>query len=84
MAIHMGIPIFMDGEFSPTEPDSEGHVHKLHDHEAPGRTAPDTVDENAEIEPGVTTPIPRVFQDLLDGLGMPESGDRPDGGSAPD
>ena len=82
MAIHMGIPIFMDGEFSPAESDGTGHIHNVHDHEAPGRRDP--ADGNAEIEPGVTTPIPRVFQDLIDGLGMPESGDRPDGGSAPD
>ncbi len=25
MAIHMGIPIFMDGEFSPAEPERDGH-----------------------------------------------------------
>ena len=84
MAIHMGIPIFMDGEFSPAESDGTGHIHNVHDHGAAGKAALDQVDDNAEIEPGVTTPIPRVFQDLIDGLGMPESGDRPDGGTTPD
>lgn len=84
MAIHMGIPIFMDGEFSPTESDSAGHIHDAHDHKSAGKADPEQVNDNAEIEPGVTTPIPRVFQDLIDGLGMPESGDRPDEGSAPD
>ena len=97
MAIHMGIPIFMDGDFSPTESDSAGHIHDAHGHsdsaghihdahghKAAGKADPEQVDDNAEIEPGVTTPIPRVFQDLIDGLGMPGSGDRPDEGSAPD
>ena len=83
-AIHMGIPIFMDGEFSPTESGSAGHIHDVHDHGAAGKADLDQVDDNAEIEPGVTTPIPRVFQYLIDGLGMPESSDRPDGGTTPD
>ena len=81
MAIHMGIPIFMDGEFSPTESGSAGHVHSVHDHdhEAADKADLERVDDNAEIEPGVTTPIPRVFQDLIDGLVIPEGSDRPDG-----
>ena len=74
IAIHIGIPIFMDGEFSPAEPGSTEHVHD--GHEAGGRTGLEITDDNAEIEPGVMTPIPRVFQDLIEGLGMPESGDR--------
>ena len=84
MAVHIGIPIFMDGEFSPAESDGTGHIHNGHDHEAPGRTDPDLVEDNEETGPGVTTPIPRVFQDLIDGLEIPESGDRLDGGSSPD
>ena len=39
-------------------------------------TGLEITDDNAEIEPGVMTPIPRVFQDLIEGLGMPESDDR--------
>ena len=84
MAIHMGIPIFMDGEFSPAEPDNSQHIHDLHEHEAAGRSDQDPVDDNAEVESGVVTPIPRVFQDLIEGLGMPENGDHPDGGTTPD
>ena len=84
MAIHMGIPIFMDGEFSPAESGSAKHCHEVHDHEAAGKADLEPVDDNVEIEPGVATPIPRVFQDLIDGLGMPESGDRPNGGSTPE
>ena len=84
MAIHMGIPIFMDGEFSPAEPESTQHAHDLHEREAAGRSDPDPVDDNAEIDPRVVTPIPRVFQDLIEGLGMPETGDRPDARTGPD
>lgn len=71
MAIHMGIPIFMDGEFSPAESDSERHDHDVHEHRVPDREDLEPADDNAEIEPGVTTPIPRVFQDVIDDLGMP-------------
>ena len=90
MAVHMGIPIFMDGDFSPADPDSAGHIHRSHEHEGSqehepdGKADPDPAYDNADVEPGVATPIPRVFQDLIDGLGMPESGDRPDGGAASD
>ena len=75
MAIHMGIPIFMDGEFSPTESDSERHEHAVHEHRVPDREGLEPADDNAEIEPGVTTPIPRVFQDVIDDLGMPNGGE---------
>ena len=67
MAIHMGIPIFMDGEFSPAESGSVAHFHEVHDHEAAGKAGPEPADDNPEIETGVTTPIPRAFQDLIDG-----------------
>ena len=78
MAIHMGIPIFMDGEFSPVESSSAWRCHDVHDHEAAGKADLELANDNSENEPGVTTPIPRVFQDLIDGLGIPERGDRPD------
>ena len=83
-AIHMGIPIFMDGEFSTTESGNAGQIHNVHDREAAGKTDLELVDGNAQTEPGVTTPIPRVFQDLIDGLGIPESGDHPGGRSGAD
>ena len=84
-AIHMSIPIFMDGEFSLAEAGSEGHIHDdVHEHGAAGNADREPPDENPGSEPGVTTPIPRVFQDLIDGLGMPDGDQRPDGGHAPD
>ena len=83
MAIHMGIPIFMDGEFSRAESDSEKHIHDVHDHQAMVMDDRDVPQENPEMEPEVTTPIPRVFQDLIDGLGMPDAGQIPDGESTP-
>ena len=76
-AIHMGIPIFMDGEFSQAEPYSEGHAHSANVYEASDGDSSESLDENAELEPGAVSPIPRVFQDLIDGLGSP------DGGAAP-
>lgn len=78
IAIHMGIPIFMDGEFSQAEASSKGHAHEVNVHEASVGASPESTDESAELEPGVITPIPRVFQDLIDGLGMPDRGPAPD------
>ena len=72
-AIHMGIPIFMDGEFSSADTPSEGHAHDVHKHEQ----ALGHPDDYAELEPGVKTPIPRVFQDVIDDLGMPGGADNP-------
>ena len=84
MAIHMGIPIFMDGEFSPAEAGKEEHIHDAHDHEAVAKAGRELPDEGTGIEPDVITPIPRVFQDLIEDLGIPDGGQRPDGGLAPD
>ena len=72
-AIHMGIPIFMDGEFSSADTPSAEHAHGFHGH----GQVPEPPDDNAELEPGVKTPIPRVFQDVIDDLGMPGGGDNP-------
>lgn len=83
MAIHMGIPIFMDGEFSRAESDSDRHTHDVHDHQGMVMDDRDVPRENPEMEPEVTTPIPRVFQDLIDGLGMPDAGQLPDGEPTP-
>lgn len=77
-AIHMGIPIFMDGEFSSADTASEDHKHDVHGH---GQVL-EHPDDYAELEPGVKTPIPRVFQDVIDDLGMPGGGPRPDAGPA--
>lgn len=83
-AIHMGIPIFMDGEFSPAESSATGPVHDVHEHDAASKEELKPADGTAEIEPGFKTPIPRVFQDLIDSLGMPECGDHQGGRLAPD
>ena len=83
-AIHMGIPIFMDGEFSPAESSSEGHSHNHHNHKDVDSAGSNFPSENEEVAPEATTPIPRAFQDLIDGLGMPEHGRRLDGGPAAD
>ena len=83
-AIHMGIPIFMDGEFSPAESGSQGHVQDVRDHDTVIRADIDVPDENEGAEPGVITPIPRAFQDLIDGFGMPEGGPYTDGGPTSD
>ncbi len=73
-AIHTGIPIFMDGEFSSADAASEGHKHDVHGYEQ----AMDPPDDYAELESGVKTPIPRVFQDVIDDLGMPGGEDNPE------
>ena len=72
-AMHMGIPIFMDGEFSPADTPSAEHAHDFHGHQQ----VLESPDDNADLEPGVKTPIPRVFQDVIDDLGMPSGGDNP-------
>ena len=77
-AIHMGIPIFMDGEFSSAETSSGAHDHDVHEQGTVAHADLGVPSENEGIQPGAITPIPRVFQDLIDGLGMPESGDLPD------
>ena len=83
-AIHMGIPIFMDGEFPSAESGSGGHIHNVHGQEAATMAGGEPSDQNAGIDPGVITPIPRVFQDLIDGFGVSDGGQRRDGGAAPD
>ena len=83
-AIHMGIPIFMDGEFSPAERGSEEHVHDAHKHDPLALPDGATLDDTEREESGVATPIPRVFQDLIDGLEMPEGKQGPEAGPAPD
>ena len=63
-AIHMGIPIFMDGEFSPAGRGGEEQLHEVHGNEAKGISDGAIPEGQDETEPGVATPIPRVFQDL--------------------
>ncbi len=77
MAIHLGLPIFMDGEFSPSEPEWDGHQHNVLEADAP---APGHLDHRQEV----STPIPQVFQDLIEGLNMPEGTESSDSRPADD
>ena len=78
LAIHMGLPVFMDGEFSLAEPDLGGHRHDSPSDSLPAQGAVDPPGE-------VPTPIPQAFHELIEGLTMPgpESSDnRPDDNNA--
>ena len=75
-AIHMGIPIFMDGEFSPAEPERDGHTHGVHGMRPdPGLDMDMPNEGESENEPVDATPIPQAFQEFIDGLKMPNGGD---------
>ena len=65
MAIHMGLPIFMDGEFSPAEPHWDGHQRDGVDAGVP---APGLMEPAGEV----STPIPQVFQEFIEELKMPD------------
>ena len=56
----------------------------MHGHEAMAKADREQPDENPGIEPDVITPIPRVFQNLIDDLGMPDFRDLPDERILPD
>ena len=77
LAIHMGLPIFMDGEFAPSECEGEGQRHDTPD---------DTVPPGELIDPAHEAPtaIPQAFRQLIEELKMPEgpqsSDGRPDDG----
>lgn len=78
LAIHMGLPVFMDGEFSSAEPELE-----MHKRDTPAASPPalEVVDLPGELP----TPIPQAFQELIEWLTMPghESSDsRPDDDNA--
>ena len=73
-AIHLGIPIFMDGEFSPSAANGSRHSHSDHG-TMPGPELPAaSVEDVSSNAPEVSTPIPRVFRELIDGLELPETG----------
>ncbi len=77
LAIHMGLPVFMDGEFAPAEPEGDGQRH-----DTLGVNAPPG--ELIELPSESPTTIPQAFQELIEGLTMPEepegSDSRPDNG----
>ena len=81
LAIHMGIPIFMDGEFSAAEPDSARRFQEVHDPQIDEDLNFPTSEANAEHPPSVPTPIPPAFQELIEGLKLPDDSEGP--GSSP-
>ena len=65
LAIHMGLPIFMDGEFSRDESQRESHKRD-------GLDAESTSTRYGELPRKLSTAIPQVFQDLIEELEIPE------------
>lgn len=81
LAIHMGLPVFMDGEFAPAEPEAAAEAGR-DDAEADadaGRAAPEYIESRREA-----TPIPQAFQEVIDGLKLPEGTDLPENPAADD
>lgn len=77
LAIHMGLPIFMDGEFSQDESQRESHKH--------GGVDAESADARyGEPLRKASTPIPQVFQDLIEGLAIPEGIENPESPPADD
>ena len=74
----------MDGEFSSAEPQRDGHTHDVYDLKTDPELDMDMPNERAsETLPGDETPIPRAFQELIEGLKMPDGGDTSYGWPAP-
>ena len=61
MAIHMDLPIFMDGEFSAAEPESIRHTHSVHDQMTELESDAELLNAESETLPCVSTPLPRAF-----------------------
>ena len=76
IAIHLGLPVFMDGEFSPAEPETEARGRE---DGADGRAVPEYIESRREA-----TPIPQAFQEVIEGLKLPEGTDLPDHPAADD
>lgn len=75
MAIHMGIPIFMDGEFSSAEPERADQRNPSAQTEAGQEFGAGLPTRDPALEPGFRTPIPQAFQEFIDGLTMPDDHD---------
>ena len=84
LAIHMGIPIFMDGEFSPADQGKVGHSHVVHGMRIDDELGEATSEVHAERPSGVPTPIPPAFQELIEGLQLPDGSEGTDGRTKPD
>ncbi len=84
LAIHVGLPIFMEGEFPAVDPEwrarSESSVDK--------RAGPKVIAESSLDSPGnpgrLSTPIPLAFQEFIDGLEKANENDRPENRPAGD
>lgn len=76
IAIHLGLPVFMDGEFSPAEPEAESRGREGLDDD---RAVPEYIESRREA-----TPIPQAFQEVIEGLKLPEGTDLPDHPAADD
>ena len=83
MAIHMGIPIFMDGEFSSAEPEPADRQELPAQTEAGPEFGAGLATADPDLEPGFRTPIPQAFQELIDGLKMPDDHDGLEGRPSP-
>ena len=73
-AIRMGIPIFMDGEFPAAETDAVEHTHSVHEFKTDQESAAEPMVRWSAATPEVETPKSIAFQDLIDGLEFPETG----------
>lgn len=62
-----------DGEFSAAEPDSIRHTHQVHDQMTELESDAELLNGESEALPGISTPLPRAFQDLIDGLELPDA-----------
>ena len=74
IAIHLGLPVFMDGEFSTAET-PDGHRHAA--------DAGMPIPEYREAPRGAT-PIPQAFHEVIEGLTMPDDTMPPDFRAADD
>ena len=76
LAIHMGLPVFMDGEFAQAEREGESQRHDAGELINDGANAPPA--ELGDLPSEAPTAIPRAFQELIEGLRMPEGLENPD------
>ena len=75
IAIHMGLPVFMDGEFSPAETPPDIHQHAAD----AGLPIPEYMEA-----PRGATPIPPAFHEVIEGLKMPDDAAPPEFRAADD
>jgi hypothetical protein len=74
----------MNGKFSPAEPDSASRFQEVHDPQIDEDLNFPTSEANAEHPPSVPTPIPPAFQELIEGLKLPDDSEGPGGSLSPE